>query len=190
MSWYFIAGNNGNPNDWDPCQESSWPEGGKEPVKLSNGQTVPTEKRFTLSPDGDAKGTVPNQKMRNEMKERGGLAKDDAGHLQAKEDGGCGTDPLNLAPMNRNLNRGAFRQFESEAREWLDDLQQMHPGKKVEGRSSVKPFYSPESGRPEFISYTIYYCVDGKLANMKNGKFNQRQDGVPSLLNILFDFFN
>lgn len=178
--------NKENRRPSDPCKDPNWLQSGSDPVKLANGLELPTEKRFVLRPGERTQGSVPNQKMRDEMRARFGKVTDDAGHLRAKQYGGSGKDPLNLAPMDSTLNRGAFAQCEKEAREWLAFLQERFPGRTVELRNSVKPFYRAGSGRPDYFSYTMNLCVDGQASNVFNCMFDQHGEGLSSLMELLF----
>jgi len=54
------------------------------------------------------KGTVTNKAVRQWVQKEVGKAKDDAGHIIGKNQGGLGTVEWNIFPQNGHFNRGVF----------------------------------------------------------------------------------
>lgn len=84
---------------------------------------------------------------------KGGLNDDDGGHLVASIFDGPG-EQINYAPMNANLNRGAWKRMENKWAEALDS----DPPKVV--RIDVKPKYVGDNKRPS--KFVARYWIDGE----------------------------
>jgi len=79
-----------------------------------------------------------------------GLSDDDGGHLVASIFDGAG-EQINYAPMNSNLNRGAWKKMETK---WADALKE---GKEV--KVDIQPVYEGASKRP--VAFDVFYEIDG-----------------------------
>uniref|UniRef100_UPI003734D5B9 DNA/RNA non-specific endonuclease n=1 Tax=Vibrio atypicus TaxID=558271 RepID=UPI003734D5B9 len=82
-----------------------------------------------------------------------GLTEDDGGHLIASIFDGAG-EQINYAPMNANLNRGAWKAMENR---WAKALNG-DPPKTV--KIDIQPIYEGNSKRPE--AFEVIYEIDGK----------------------------
>ncbi len=80
-----------------------------------------------------------------------GLDDDDGGHLVASIFDGPG-EQINYAPMNSNLNRGAWKRMEND---WANALKE---GKQV--NVDIQPIYDGASKRP--TAFEVLYDIDGE----------------------------
>ena len=99
------------------------------------------------------RNTYQQAKSAKEAGIKDGLADDDGGHLIASIFDGAG-EQINYAPMNSNLNRGAWRSMENK---WADALK-ADPPKSV--RVNIQPVYEGESKR--LAAFKVKYFIDGK----------------------------
>ncbi len=98
------------------------------------------------------RNTYQQVKSAKEAGIKDGLSDDDGGHLIASIFDGPG-EQINYAPMNSNLNRGAWKRMENK---WADALKE---GKDV--KVDIQPVYDGASKRPE--AFEVQYWIDGKL---------------------------
>ncbi|WP_372436406.1 DNA/RNA non-specific endonuclease [Vibrio metschnikovii] len=95
-----------------------------------------------------------------------GLSDDDGGHLIASIFDGAG-EQINYAPMNSNLNRGAWKCMENE---WAAALKE-NPPKKV--KVNIRPVYGEDQKRPS--KFIVDYTIDGKPYKKRfNNKSSRR----------------
>lgn len=99
------------------------------------------------------RNTYQQGKSAKEAGIKEGLSDDDGGHLVASIFDGPG-EQINYAPMNSNLNRGAWKCMENE---WAAALK-AKPPKEVE--VDIRPVYKGDSKRPD--SFIAKYTIDGK----------------------------
>ena len=97
------------------------------------------------------RNTYQQGKSAKEAGIKDGLADDDGGHLIASIFDGAG-EQINYAPMNSNLNRGAWKSMENK---WAKALEE---GKEV--TVDIQPIYEAGSKRPS--SFEVIYEIDGK----------------------------
>ena len=82
---------------------------------------------------------------------KSGEAADQGGHLIASALGGAG-DRINLVPMDKVLNNGAYKTMEA------DLLKAVSEGKNVSVKIDVG---YPEAGGTRPSSFTVNYTIDG-----------------------------
>ncbi|MCA6064819.1 DNA/RNA non-specific endonuclease, partial [Thalassolituus marinus] len=97
------------------------------------------------------RNTYQQGKSAKEAGIKDGLADDDGGHLIASIFDGSG-EQINYAPMNSNLNRGAWKSMENT---WAKALEE---GKEV--TVDIKPVYEAGSKRP--TKFVARYTIDGQ----------------------------
>ncbi|WP_051786499.1 DNA/RNA non-specific endonuclease [Endozoicomonas numazuensis] len=86
-----------------------------------------------------------------------GLTDDDGGHLIASIFDGPG-EQINYAPMNANLNRGAWKRMENQWAEALRDDPPNSPKQSV--KVSIEVIYEGADKRPE--AFEVEYWIDGE----------------------------
>lgn len=82
---------------------------------------------------------------------QGGQTGDQGGHLIASALGGAG-DKINLVPMDKILNNGAYKAMESNLAKALEE------GKKVSVKIDVA---YPDGGGNRPSGFTVNYTIDG-----------------------------
>ncbi|MFP6845133.1 MAG: DNA/RNA non-specific endonuclease, partial [Thalassolituus sp.] len=97
------------------------------------------------------RNTYQQGKSGKEAGIKDGLADDDGGHLIASVFDGAG-EQVNYAPMNSNLNRGAWKSMENK---WAKALEE---GKEV--KVDIQPVYEGASKRPS--KFIVKQTIDGK----------------------------
>jgi len=114
------------------------------------------------------RNTYQQAKSAKEAGIKDGLADDDGGHLIASIFDGAG-EQINYAPMNSNLNRGAWRSMENE---WATALKAKPP---KEVRVDIRSVYKGDSKRPD--SFIAEYTIDGKPYKQRFKNKSRKVDG-------------
>jgi len=98
------------------------------------------------------RNTYQQAKSAKEAGIKDGLADDDGGHLIASIFDGAG-EQINYAPMNSNLNRGAWKKMENG---WAEALKAKPP---KEVKVDIQPVYEGDGKRP--VAFDVFYEIDG-----------------------------
>lgn len=109
----------------------------------------PTSWTWTTSRPDIGTGTATNQYTRDFARSRGN-DDDDAGHARPRNQGGSGTDPLNIFPQARGINRGQFRIFEAQVAQRVQDTG-------TTADSTLTPTYEGNSFRPSSLNYNVQF---------------------------------
>lgn len=145
-----------NVNNWfmqlKPFSDAKYIINGAEYITDNSGRIV--RSKVKLVPSNLDKEVYRDAKVQLQMAiQKGSCQGDDAGHIIANRFGGS-SNMVNLVPMNKNINRGSYKQIENEWSRYLKN------GKDVNVDIKLKYPVKPEGcERPDWIE--VVYEVDG-----------------------------